>query len=88
MGVRYWDTVETYSGGKSEQAKLKAVWENPHFASICSEMTDMTILQANVAAALDQTDLSFLDRQLLENYAQATAPGYCTGCGNVCVNQR
>ena len=67
-----------------EQAKLKAVWENPHIASICSEMTNIAILQANVAAALDQIDLSFQDRQLLESYARATAPGYCAGCGNVC----
>lgn len=71
-------------GFTPEQAKLKAVWENPHFASICSEMPNMAILQANVAAALDQTDLSIQDRQLLDSYAQATAPGYCAGCGNVC----
>ena len=71
-------------GFTPEQAKLKAVWENPHFASICSEMPNMAILQANVAAALDQTDLSIQDRQQLDSYAQATAPGYCAGCGNVC----
>jgi predicted aldo/keto reductase-like oxidoreductase len=71
-------------GFTPEQTKLKAVWENPHIASICSEMTNMTILQANVAAALDQTELSLQDRQLLEGYAQASAPGYCSGCGDVC----
>jgi len=48
-------------GFTPEQTKLKAVWENPHIASICSEMPNMTILQANVAAALDQTELSFQD---------------------------
>ena len=71
-------------GFTPEQAKLKVVWENPQIASICSEMTNMTILQANVAAALDQTELSLQDRQLLEGYAQVSAPGYCAGCGNVC----
>lgn len=71
-------------GFTPEQTKLKVVWENPAIASICSEMPNMTILQANVAAALDQTELSFHDRQLLEGYAQASAPGYCAGCGNVC----
>ncbi len=71
-------------GFTPEQTKLKVVWENPHIASICSEMPNMTILQANVAAALDQTELSLQDRHLLEGYAQASAPGYCSGCGNVC----
>ena len=71
-------------GFTPEQTKLKAVWENTRIASICSEMPNMTILQANVAAALDQTKLSLQDRQLLEGYAKATAPGYCAGCGNVC----
>lgn len=71
-------------GFTPEQTKLKVVWENPLIASICSEMPNMTILQANVAAALDQTELSFQDRQLLESYAQASAAGYCAGCGNVC----
>jgi predicted aldo/keto reductase-like oxidoreductase len=71
-------------GFTPEQAKLKAVWENPNIASICSEMTNMTILQANVAAALDKIELSFQDRQLLELYARETAFGYCTGCANLC----
>lgn len=60
------------------------MWENPHIASICSEMTNMTILQANAAAALDRTELSFQDRQLLKSHARASAPAYCAGCGNVC----
>jgi predicted aldo/keto reductase-like oxidoreductase len=71
-------------GFTPEQTKLKVVWENPAIASICSEMPNMTILQANVAAALDQTELSLQDRQLLEGYAKISAPGYCAGCGNVC----
>ncbi len=71
-------------GFTPEQTKLKVVWENPAIASICSEMPNMTILQANVAAALDKTELSLQDRQLLEGYAKASAPGYCAGCGNVC----
>jgi predicted aldo/keto reductase-like oxidoreductase len=71
-------------GFTPEQTKLKAVWENPHIASICSEMPNMTILKANVAAALDKTELTLKDRQLLKGYAQASSPGYCAGCGNVC----
>jgi hypothetical protein len=71
-------------GYTAEQAKLKVVWENPNIASICSAMSNMTILQANVAAALNKKNLSGGDKQRLEQYAQQTAPGYCTGCANIC----
>jgi predicted aldo/keto reductase-like oxidoreductase len=67
-----------------EQAKLKAVWENPNIASICSAMPNMTILQANVAAAKNKTNLSDIDKRRLELYAQQTAPGYCAGCAHIC----
>ena len=71
-------------GYTAEQAKLKVVWENPNIASICSAMPNMTILQANVAAALNKENLSEADKQRLEQYAQHTAPGYCAGCANIC----
>jgi len=71
-------------GYTAEQAKLKVVWENPNITSICSAMPNMTILQANVAAALNKQNLSGGDRQRLEQYAQQTAPGYCAGCANIC----
>jgi predicted aldo/keto reductase-like oxidoreductase len=71
-------------GYTAEQAKLKVVWDNPNIASICSAMPNMTILQANVAAALNKQNLSGGDRQRLKQYAQQTAPGYCAGCANIC----
>ena len=71
-------------GYTAEQAKLKVVWENPNIASICSAMPNMTILQANVAAASNKQNLSGGDKKRLEQYAQQTAPGYCTGCANIC----
>ena len=71
-------------GYTEEQAKLKVVWENPNIASICSAMKNMTILQANVAAALNKTNLSSGDRQRLRQYARQTAPGYCAGCADIC----
>lgn len=67
-----------------EQAKLKAVWENPKIASICSHMPNMTVLQANVAALLDKTNLSFNDKAMLDQYAHATAHLYCAGCTAIC----
>ena len=71
-------------GYTAEQAKLKVVWENPNIASICSAMSNMTILQANAAAALNKIKLSEGDKQRLNRYAQHTAPGYCAGCANIC----
>jgi predicted aldo/keto reductase-like oxidoreductase len=71
-------------GYTDAQAKLKAVWENPNIASICSEMPNMTILMANVAAAMDRTKLSSRDRNLLFQYAQETHSNYCAGCTKIC----
>jgi predicted aldo/keto reductase-like oxidoreductase len=71
-------------GYTTEQAKLKVVWENPNIACICSAMPNMTILKANVAAALNRNTLSLGDKNRLEQYAQRTAPGYCAGCANIC----
>ena len=68
-------------GLTEHQAKLKAVWTNPAIASICSQMPNMTILKANVAAALDTTPLTSEQMRLLDQYALATADQYCTGCG-------
>jgi predicted aldo/keto reductase-like oxidoreductase len=71
-------------GYTAEQAKLKAVWGNPNIASICSAMPNMTILQANAAAAMNKIKLSKGDKQRLEHYARKTAPGYCAGCAHIC----
>ena len=66
------------------QAKLKAVWQNPQIASICSEMPNMTLLMSNVAAAVDKTALSDYDIQLMRKYAQETRSDYCAGCSDIC----
>jgi predicted aldo/keto reductase-like oxidoreductase len=71
-------------GFTDKQAKLKAVWENPRIASICSQMPNVTILMANAAAAMDKTSLSTEDRGLLQRYAHETASGYCAGCTRIC----
>jgi uncharacterized protein len=71
-------------GFTDQQAKLKVVWENPHLASLCSQMPNLTILSANVAAARDMTKLSREDFHYLRQYAQETKADYCAGCGNIC----
>ena len=71
-------------GYTDAQAKLKAVWQNPNIASICSEMPNMTIFMSNVAAATNRTELSTQDFSLLQRYAQETGSGYCAGCTDLC----
>lgn len=71
-------------GFTGAQAKLKAVWSNPAISSICSEMPNMTILKANVAAALDRTTLSYRDMDLLQHHAWKTRAHYCAGCTAIC----
>jgi hypothetical protein len=71
-------------GFTDAQAKLMAVWQNPDIASICSQMPNMTILMSNVAAALNRTDLSARDTELLQRYARETHSDYCAGCTGIC----
>jgi len=71
-------------GFTDAQAKLKAVWQNPQIASICSEMPNMTLLMSNVAAAANKIELSTQDMQLLRKYAQETRSDYCAGCSDIC----
>lgn len=71
-------------GFSDKQAKLKAVWENPNIASLCSQMPNMTILTSNIAAALNQSKLSAEDTRLMERYACETSSSYCTGCTSIC----
>ncbi len=71
-------------GFTEEQAKLKAVWTNTDIAAICSQMPNMTILKANVAAAADNTPLTSEEMHLFRKYATATADQYCAGCGDIC----
>jgi len=66
------------------QAKLKAVWENPQIASICSQMPTLTLLMTNVQAAVKEGRLSSDDRRLMDAYARETASDYCAGCTAVC----
>ncbi|MGB5747563.1 MAG: aldo/keto reductase [Desulfobacterales bacterium] len=71
-------------GFTDAQAKLRAVWQNPNIASICSQMPNMSILMSNIAAAVNKTELSFRDTDLLQRYARETHSDYCTGCTNIC----
>jgi hypothetical protein len=71
-------------GFTDKQAKIKAIMENPHISSICSQMPSVTILSANVAALRDQTPLTRSDFELLERFSAETHSSYCAGCGRIC----
>lgn len=71
-------------GFTEHQARLKAVWENPQIASICSQMANVAFLTANVAAALDKTKLTAADHSALRQYAADTCARYCDGCTQIC----
>lgn len=71
-------------GFSAEQARLKAVWENKQIASICSAMYTVSVLGANVAAAVDRTELTARDRAVLAKAAAETCDGYCAGCTRLC----
>ncbi len=71
-------------GFSMEQAKLNVIWENPHIASICSAMYNMTVLTQNVAAAAGKVKLSRKDKDLLSLYAAQSAHQYCAGCTRFC----
>ena len=78
-------------GFTQQQARLKAVWENPQIASIVSQMPNLTLLHANIAAALDKTALTAEDHRALQAHADATHSSYCAGCTRLCgeaLNQR
>ncbi len=71
-------------GFTDKQAKLKIVWETPQIASLCSQMPNLTILMANVAAARDQAKLAREEFDSLRRYALETQADYCAGCGKIC----
>ena len=66
-------------GFTDSQAKLKAVWQNPQIASICSEMPNMTLLMSNVSAAVDKIELSAQDKREFKSASRELGRGYVLG---------
>jgi len=67
-----------------EQAKIKFVLEDKRVSSACVGMSNITNLRTNVETALDSTELSQADREVLKEYAEMTRSGYCAGCAYIC----
>lgn len=68
-----------------EQAKLRAIWQNPHLTSVCSLMPSAAIMHANAVAALDRRPFSAELAGLLADYAESTGRHFCRRCGT-CEN--
>jgi predicted aldo/keto reductase-like oxidoreductase len=66
------------------QAKIKLVIEDKRIAAACVGRDNIQHLRQNVAAVLDKTELTQLDKEVFKNYAAATCSGYCAGCGYIC----
>jgi len=71
-------------GFDESQARVKLVLEDHRFASACVGMNSIKILNSNIAAVLDKTELTVADRAALAEYAKATCSGYCAGCADIC----
>jgi predicted aldo/keto reductase-like oxidoreductase len=67
-------------GYTPQQAKIKAVWTDERIASCVSQISNLTILKSNVAAATDRVQLSDSDMEMLKRLAQANRSLYCQGC--------
>jgi predicted aldo/keto reductase-like oxidoreductase len=63
-----------------QQARHKAVWEDERITTCLSEMTNLTMLKDNVAAATDGVTLSGRDKEMLGKLAQNNHSLYCHGC--------
>jgi len=72
------------SGFNEGQAKIKLVLENKCITAACVGRENIEHLKQNVAAVLDKTELTKLDKEVLKTYAAETSCGYCAGCGNIC----
>jgi predicted aldo/keto reductase-like oxidoreductase len=66
------------------QAKLKFVLDDKRITAACVGRGDMAHLKQNVAAVLDKTELTQLDKEVFKNYAAQTCSAYCAGCANIC----
>jgi len=66
------------------QAKIKVVLDDKRFSSLAVRMENISLLNMNVAAALDKTKLTQADKEVFKQYADSTCTGYCAGCANIC----
>ena len=79
-----WKKFESTGKWTKHQAVLKAVWADERITAAVSHMDNLEKLKQNVAAALDRTELSFIDQRAIERYAADTRHLTCSGCDHLC----
>lgn len=79
-----WKKFEKTGKWTKHQAVLKAVWEDERITAAVSEMDTFDKLRENIAAALDKSKLTAVEREALERYAAATRSRACDGCDHIC----
>ncbi|MHC4457900.1 MAG: aldo/keto reductase [Planctomycetota bacterium] len=95
LGIRLDHKVETEEDKKlvgqflqrgftEMQAKIKVVLEDERISSACVGTNNVGHLTSNVAAALNKTKLTQVDRAAFKEYAKATCSSYCAGCAYIC----
>ncbi|MBJ6723448.1 aldo/keto reductase [Geomesophilobacter sediminis] len=62
------------------QAALKWVLQNPHVSNAIPGIKDMSQLRENIAVM--GMSFKYADRRILERYAEAVEPFYCSFCGS------
>lgn len=72
------------SGFTEGQAKIKIVLEDNRITAVCVGRENIQHLRQNVAAVLDKTEFTQLDKGILKSYAATTCSGYCAGCAHIC----
>ena len=71
-------------GFTEAQAKLKVVLEDERICSAAVGMKNVALLTSNVAAVLDKTKLTRVDKAVFNECAAASCSGYCAGCAYIC----
>jgi predicted aldo/keto reductase-like oxidoreductase len=71
-------------GFTEAQAKLKVVLEDERICSAAVGMQNVALLTSNVAAVLDKTKLTQVDKAVFNECAAASCSGYCAGCAYIC----
>lgn len=79
-----WKKFEQTGKWNKFQAVMKAVWEDERISAAVSQMDTFEKLKENVAAAVDKSKLSSLERESIDKYAAATRGLACDGCDHLC----
>jgi len=79
-----WKQFEKSGKWTKHQAVLEAVWADERISAAVSQMDNFEKLRQNIAAALDRSELSAVEKDALDRYAEATRAFAGDGCDHLC----